>query len=120
MESTNDRDGYACLRNHQARHQSGFANLPHGKNLNSIVIGVISGKVGGNLGDISLIQDNFHTVRLLIARTPPASRIYPTSMSALSEAAIFRASIPPSCQKAICRYSNDSILKSMVNFKTLN
>ncbi|OAI17933.1 hypothetical protein A1507_00460 [Methylomonas koyamae] len=61
MESTNDREGYACLRNRQARHQSGFAKLPHWQNLNPIVIGATSRKVSGNLGDINLIQDTFHS-----------------------------------------------------------
>ncbi|MCQ8183228.1 hypothetical protein NP603_19095 [Methylomonas sp. SURF-1] len=60
-ESTNDREGYACLRNHHARHRSGFASLTHWKKLNLVVIGVTSRKVGGNLGDINLIQDTFHS-----------------------------------------------------------
>ncbi|OAI12769.1 MULTISPECIES: hypothetical protein [Methylomonas] len=61
MDSINDREGSSCLRNHHARHQSGFVKLPHWKNLISIVIGVTSRKVGGNLGDINLSQDTFRS-----------------------------------------------------------
>ncbi|WFP49184.1 hypothetical protein PL263_13885 [Methylomonas sp. EFPC3] len=60
-ESTNDREAYARPRDHHARHRSGFASLPHWKNLNPIVIGLTSRKVGGNLGDINLIHDTFHS-----------------------------------------------------------
>ncbi|ANE57903.1 MULTISPECIES: hypothetical protein [Methylomonas] len=60
-ESTNDTEGFACPLDHHARHRSGFTCLPHWKNLNPIVIGVTSRKVGGNLGDINLIQDTFHS-----------------------------------------------------------
>jgi hypothetical protein len=61
MESTNDREGFACPRDHHARYLSGFACLPHCKYLTPIVIGLTSRKVGGNLGDINLIQGTFHS-----------------------------------------------------------
>ncbi len=60
-ESTNDREAYACPRDRHTRHRSGFASLPRWKTLTPIVIGLTSRKVGGNLSDINLIQDTFHS-----------------------------------------------------------